>query len=321
MTIEGVDLSFARPGGKALAAAGKRFVVRYLEYSHASAGSSGKFLTSAEVADYRGHGLALVANFESTSTRALDGHAAGVADGNDARVAMGKLGFPSSCPVYFSVDFDAQPSQQATIDAYLGGAASVLGKGRVGVYGSYSLVTRCRANGSATWWWQTYAWSGGKIATFAHIHQYLNGQAIGGGAVDFDAALKANYGQWDPPPGAGPAQPVDAVSTVILTPGPSGKLTPKADPAIRWMDLATGKYMGPPSATFGTPAAWPGIVTPPFPGGRNAGFQCTIDGRAAFFLAENVTFTPTPGVDCTAAIAAATAPLQAKIAAAQKVLT
>ena len=55
MSIEGVDYSFGRPGGAALAKAGKVFAARYLEYSHSP--NAGKFLTSDEVVDLHGHGM------------------------------------------------------------------------------------------------------------------------------------------------------------------------------------------------------------------------------------------------------------------------
>ena len=192
MTIEGVDLSYARPGGAAISAAGKRFVVRYLT-------GAGKALTAAEIADYHAHGLGIALVFESTKGRVLGGVPAGIADATNSVAACTKLGIPQTIPVYFAVDFDAQPGQQAAIDAYLRAAASVLGAARVGVYGGINVINRCHANGSAQWFWQTYAWSGGKVAPFIHLYQYHNGQKINGGAVDFCRAYRANYGQWPQP--------------------------------------------------------------------------------------------------------------------------
>ena len=301
MSIEGVDFSFARPGGAALAAAGKRFVMRYLEYSHASAASSGKFLTKPEILDYRGNGLAICALFESTSIRALDGHGAGVADATDARIALEGLGTPP-LPVYFAVDFDATPAQQPTIDAYLTGAGSVLGVARVGVYGSYGLVTRCRASGTATWFYQAYAWSSGKIASFAHVYQYLNGQNING-AVDLDRALKDNYGQWDAPGGAGPEEPI-VRSFYLDDTKPAVSITPKANPAIRMLNIVTDTLL-PVPADFGTRIGHPTVINPgigiPV---ETAGYMATYHAASVFFITSNVTTAPLPGVDCTAAIAA-----------------
>jgi hypothetical protein len=56
-------------------------------------------------------------------------------------------GMPHGSPIYFAVDFDATPAQQVPINAYLTGAASVLGKTCVGVYGSYYVCKRPRRRG------------------------------------------------------------------------------------------------------------------------------------------------------------------------------
>lgn len=195
MTIEGVDYSFARPGGAALKAAGKVFAVRYLEYSHATAASAAKFLTAGEIADLHGHGLAVVACLESTTTRALSGAAAGMADGTDARVAMERLGFPAACPVYFAVDFNASLAQQPAIDAYLRATAAALGPGRTGLYAGGNVLRRAAASGSAQWFWNAAATSWGSLYGGSALWQYLNGQNING-LVDLTRALRANYGQW-----------------------------------------------------------------------------------------------------------------------------
>ena len=192
MAIEGVDLSFARPGGAALAAAGKHFVVRYLT-------GKGKALSAKEAAHYHAHGVSISLVFETSKGRALAGSAAGRADGHAAANAAAALGVPSSVPIYFAVDIDAQADDQPAIDAYLLGAAAVIGADRVGVYGGRHVVTRCHSNRTARWFWQTYAWSGGKVAPFIHLYQYRNGQKINGGKVDFDRAYRPNFGQWPQP--------------------------------------------------------------------------------------------------------------------------
>jgi len=199
VAIQGVDLSFARPGGKALAAAGKHFVVRYLT-------GDGKALGGHEAKDYHQHGVAVCLVFESTKGRALDGAQAGRDDGARAEAAATALGVPPEVPIYFAVDFDATAGQQPAIDAYLRGAGSAIGDERVGVYGGIRVLKRCRANRTARWFWQTYAWSGGKIAPFIHLYQYRNHQTINGGLVDFDRAYRPNFGQWPQPAPAVPGQ-------------------------------------------------------------------------------------------------------------------
>jgi len=210
MTTEGVDYSYRRPGGAALAKAGKWFAVRYIT------GDTTKPIDSAEIKDLRAHGIAIALVFETTRGRAVKGGVAGGAA--DARSAVSRMAaerIPATLPVYFAVDFDpAALAQQrfeagqapsvaaalagiyAAIDDYLRGAASVIGLARTGVYGGIAIVNHCRAAGTAHWFWQTAAWSDGKVASSIHLYQYSNSHTINGAPVDFDRALQPNYGQW-----------------------------------------------------------------------------------------------------------------------------
>jgi hypothetical protein len=110
-------------------------------------------------------------------------------------------------PIYFSADWDVQPSEYASVDAALRGSASVIGVGRVGIYGSYDMIAHCVAAGTATWFWQTYAWSMWTNPTTgrrevrwhpkAHLQQYRNGVTVAGGDCDLNRAMTADYGQWN----------------------------------------------------------------------------------------------------------------------------
>lgn len=187
---EGVDYSWARPGAAALKAAGKTFVVRYLYRD----GQGGKGLDASELADLQAHGLDVAVVYEGGNSRVLSGRAAGVTDAQAAQAQLTALGLPA-LPVYFAVDFNATAAQQGPIDDYLRGVASVLGLARVGVYGGLGPVQRCQANGTAAWFWQTYGWSGGAVASGIHLYQYRNGQTINGGLVDFCRSMQAEFGQ------------------------------------------------------------------------------------------------------------------------------
>lgn len=186
--MTGIDYSFARPEPSAITQAGYQFVCRYL------ASAAGKAITPSEAQSLQAAGLSLVLVFEDYASQALNGQAQGVADAKEALSQANALGFPADRPIYFAVDFDATPAQQAAIDAYLQGAASVIGADRVGVYGGYWVVKRCLDNGTAKWAWQTVAWSGGNIDPRIHIYQ--NGQSAFGGGADVDEAKQSDYGQW-----------------------------------------------------------------------------------------------------------------------------
>ena len=189
LPIEGVDYSTTPPGGEALRQAGKMFVCRYLA-------RDSRGITRSEVNDLMTHGVDIVANHESTADRMKDGQIAGAVDARFANDVLLEVGLPPVQPIYFSCDFDATPEDQTAIDSYLRGVAAVIGPHRVGVYGGFWVIKRCFENGSAQWFWQTYAWSGGQWHHATHIQQYDNyGNTINGTDVDLDRAVKENYGQ------------------------------------------------------------------------------------------------------------------------------
>lgn len=191
--MNGIDYSWARPGGAAIKAAGFDFAMRYVPYP----GDGGKGLTTAELADLQANGLSVGLVFESTGDRMKEGEQAGREDAATCLAAQMALGWPNDRPFYFAVDWDARSQNDLTqIDAYLRGAASVLGAERVGVYGGYYVLDHCAKAQTARWYWQTYAWSQGQVHPLNHIYQYENGQTLNGGAVDYCTAIDGDFGQW-----------------------------------------------------------------------------------------------------------------------------
>ena len=189
MPIEGFDYSWGRPGAAAIVAAGGRFVVRYLTFR----GDNGKGLLRPELAELRGAGLDVAVVFQNGKTQTLGGQDSGVRDARLAESALADLGM-QNWPVYFAVDFDATPSQLDVAEQYLRGAASVLGLRRTGVYGGYATLDRASGNRTASWFWQTFAWSGGRLHPAAHLYQYAGG-TVNGAPVDRNRAYPAEYGQ------------------------------------------------------------------------------------------------------------------------------
>lgn len=193
MTIFGIDYAWGRPGPVALKAAKVKFVCRYLSHD-----TTGKNLSSGEAKLLADNGLWLVVVWETTAQRALAGHSAGAADARYADAQARACGMPPGRPIYFAVDWDASAGQQDEINAYLDGAASVIGRGRVGLYAGYGPVKRAFDAHKITWAWQTYAWSGGRWDSRAQIQQYSNDHLINGVGCDYDRAVKDDYGQWKP---------------------------------------------------------------------------------------------------------------------------
>lgn len=223
VVARGLDYAWAAvpPSPLKLEAAGAHFILRYLS------SDPSKNLTLAEKNAALADGLHIGLVWEQAANRALSGYAAGVADAKAAQAELGPLGMASSV-VYFAVDFDATPAQQAAINAYLNGAASVLGKSRTGVYGGYYVVSRALNAGVVKYAWQTFAWSGGQWDARAQLRQVTNGVTVAGQSCDWDNAVAADWGQWPrpgsptPPPAPAPAGSVtwsQWPSTVTLIQG------------------------------------------------------------------------------------------------------
>jgi len=217
---KGLDYSFGRPNLDTVKQQGYSFVARYLAVDGGS-----KLITKTEADQIRAHRLGLVLVYEQYAERAKEGRAAGKADGQTALMQARSVGFPDTRPVYFAVDYETTEAGQAAINEYLRGAADSIGANRVGVYGSYAVVERCFTNGSARFFWQTYAWSAGKISTRTHILQYSNGQTVGGASVDLNESKRADFGAWGMP------APVPAPAPI---PAPTVQPTPKLSVAQQW---------------------------------------------------------------------------------------
>jgi hypothetical protein len=187
--LDGVDYAWSHPGGSALQAAGKRFACRY------SSNDPDKDLTLAEATDLAAHDVSSVIVRESTANRAGQGQAAGVGDAHAAEATGRACQMPTTRPLYFAVDYDADPT---AVVPYFKGVASTIGTARTGVYGSYRVVKYLLDHGYVTWAWQTAAWSKGQWDPRAHIRQYAKTITINGVSCDINTAMQADFGQWMP---------------------------------------------------------------------------------------------------------------------------
>jgi hypothetical protein len=186
--IEGVDYSSGAPGSAALLAAGKHFVVRYLARDW-------RGITPQERAELESGGIDIAVVYESTEQRPLDGREAGADDARFAQDVLVGIGLPASMPIYFAADWDFSEDQQARSTTTSAGCADSIGADRVGIYGGFHVIGRCHANGTAKWFWQTSAWSGGMLQPWAHLYQYAYNVWINGTNCDACQALQDTYGQ------------------------------------------------------------------------------------------------------------------------------
>jgi hypothetical protein len=208
---KGLDYAFApHPSIAAIKADGASFVCRYISAIPAN-DHNGKNLLAPEKNALLAKGISIVLVAEGRASRMLGGNAAGTADAKHADAVVQALSM-AGIPIYFSCDFDATPAQQSAINAYLDGAASVIGRRRVGIYGGYYPVKRAFDADRATFAWQTYAWSGGQWDSRAQLRQTLNDVTVGGVACDKDVSMAPDFGQW-PRPGAAPTPPQPVLSS------------------------------------------------------------------------------------------------------------
>ena len=189
----GVDYSWARPSPSGLYSGGYTFACRYVSHD-----TTGKNISSSEASSLWAAGVDIVSNFEDSATNALGGFSQGVSDAVYADSLAKSAGMPSTRPIYFSVDFDAQPGDMSSINAYFDGVASVIGVGRTGAYGGFYPIQQLFNGGKIRWGWQTYAWSYGNWDTRAQLRQVQNGITAAGDSncCDEDQAQVADYGEW-----------------------------------------------------------------------------------------------------------------------------
>ncbi|WP_372663246.1 glycoside hydrolase domain-containing protein [Cohnella sp.] len=185
-TIFGIDcaIPFTEATAKAVAAEGAKFAVRYLvPQSYAW-----KRLTRSEADTIVGAGMKLASVFQLGTDRPAGGEANGKADGKAAHLEAIAIGQLVGSAIFLAVDYDAQPKDYDAIEAYLRAAQAELFGYHVGVYGHYGVIEEMALRGACKFFWQTYAWSGGKKSERAHLYQYKNNTKLGGVSVDLNEA-------------------------------------------------------------------------------------------------------------------------------------
>lgn len=170
--------------------AGYHFALRYL-------GNSWKSFNKAESVAIQKVGLNLCSIYQSTANKAFYfNKAQGLKDGKQATIWANKVGQPKGSAIYFAVDYGAKSlSQLSDIKKYFAGVKTAISKDfKVGVYGSYTVIEAMK--GLVDYYWQTYAWSSGKISKHAHLRQYHNNVTVQGVNIDKNEAYKNDIGQW-----------------------------------------------------------------------------------------------------------------------------
>jgi hypothetical protein len=175
---------------KALKAAGMEFVGRYIN-------GSWKRMVPAEAAIIASAGLKIFSIYQTTAKMALG------SDGNKHGEAATKLAIaldqPAGSTIYFAVDFDANIGDFPTIKKFFKDVRNTMGTNyKLGIYGSFSTMMDAEIYKYAEKFFQTYAWSDGKLYSKYHVYQYRNGVEISGIEVDKCQGDLDTMGLWVP---------------------------------------------------------------------------------------------------------------------------
>lgn len=196
----GFDFSWGngKPSAAAIKAAGGGFGVSYLSTADRTKG-----WTSGQVSELRGHQVGVCAVWENGNAEALHGHAAGQQAALAATSLAQEFGRPEGRPIYFAVDTD---TDWGSVRPYFEGVRSVLSKDETGIYAGYRVILGAQSSGLVGYFWQTVAWSGGKVAPGIHLYQRLGTTKVGGVGCDVDECFADDYGQWFGVPVSGRSQ-------------------------------------------------------------------------------------------------------------------
>lgn len=215
LQYRGLDYSWARPDLGCLYSKGARFVMRY------GSRDPSKNLSKGELNAILAAGMSCGVFWQEGKDQMTRGYSGGQQDARDAKALFDGLGLPG-IPVYFACDYDPPSGDWPKIDAYLDGAASVIGRNRTGGYGGKAFISREFGNGKIAFGCQTYAWSGSPVSwdSRAQLRQVDNDVTVCGGAIDWEEAWAPDHGQWPRPGGVQPGTEEDeGMFAVVIPPG------------------------------------------------------------------------------------------------------
>jgi hypothetical protein len=193
-----LDYSGAKLSGFSIRRDGYDGVIRYIDAPNRL---RTKHTDLNEYRDHLANGLTVYLVFQNTTQDPEGGYAAGVANAQRAKAGAEYLGYTGV--VFFCND-------KTTLNAtawheYLSGAASVLGRDRVGAYGFRNAMDT--ANGLVPAFWQSGRQS--ELVSFANLYQFNNGRVYVDG---LECDLNYVYADYSPNGGSGQV-PVPIKST------------------------------------------------------------------------------------------------------------
>lgn len=184
--MSAIDFSYARPGGLAVTTVGVTSVGRYLA-------TDDRGITLEELNDYSANGVTVWLIKENSSRGMLNGYGQGHADALDAQAQLNTLGYPNAA-VYYTADFDIQPSQFPAGDSYLQGVASVMPVTRIGLYAGNDYLNHAADLVTYRWKTASSSFDHGQTANVPiHLVQTTDTPPIPN--TDYDLIMAADHGQ------------------------------------------------------------------------------------------------------------------------------
>lgn len=170
----------------------KNFVLRYLAPE-----SSWKALTLNEVNRLKSAGMMIGSIYQNGKDDTKSGRQGGFKAGTEAKKRALELGQPLNSVIYFTVDYDAPPSDYDSIEQFLDGATNALAPMSVGLYAKYDIIEEMVKRDAADSYWQTLAWSKGKVSNHIDLYQYKIDTMANGVNVDYNECFnpKIFWGQ------------------------------------------------------------------------------------------------------------------------------
>lgn len=155
---------------------------------------SWKALSNSEAKTILAAGLGIFSIWETNPVRcAYFTESQAEKDAADAAHFAASVGQPAGTPIYFTVDYDAGEEDLGTIVNYFRRIRGI--RYSIGAYGSFRVIESLARSGTVDFFYQTYAWSGGRQSGFAHIYQYRNDRILSGIRVD-DNRILSPAGIW-----------------------------------------------------------------------------------------------------------------------------
>lgn len=162
-----------------------------------------KCIDPREYQDLSNNGIGIALVHENAADDYKGGLDGGLTDAKYARYWANIIGYPSTRPIYFTVDTQLLTNADFTVlDSYFKGILEWINPKYVGGYGQFKVIEYLKQHNLASYFWQTLAWSrkpdrSGEYQLSEHnnLLQILGTVVIDGVTMDRNEILKEDWGQ------------------------------------------------------------------------------------------------------------------------------